>query len=213
MTCELSHTNNRNYQCMKTFKILFFAIILLTNTGCAVWKNNLSPAGSLDVAINNVITDFVYTSKLFKADPVFDVVIIDNIDYYVISICGAVNKIYPQIHDTIGARNNLFPTKFFVKGGKLFYWNDPEQAITQNVLDILSEFNHIDFDWRDREYNIPLNVPDGDPRVIYLPPVSIDDGKLGVAYYMCKNNFTNYKKTGVNTIKKHYRVPRLKCNK
>ena len=40
-------------------------------SGCTMWKKTLSGSGDIDVAINNSITDFINTSKLFKADSVF----------------------------------------------------------------------------------------------------------------------------------------------
>lgn len=182
-------------------------------SGCAVWKKTLSASGDVDVAINNSITDFFNTSKLFKADSVFAIDIIENEDIYVIGIGGAVNKIYPYIRDTIGAKNDLFPTKYLIRKGKLFYWNDPGEKITQEVIDVLSKYDAIDLDWRDREYNIPLNITDGEyGENVYIPPMVIDDAQKGIVYYICKSDFTIYKKTGFNTIYRHYKQPKLKCN-
>ena len=185
---------------------------MLAVSGCAVWKKSLSANGDIYVAINNCIIDFINTSNLFKADSIFAIDIIENEDIYVIGIGGAVNKIYPHIRDTIGAKNDLFPNKYIIREGKLFYWNDPKQEITQEIIDVLSRYDAIDLDWRNREYNIPLNIPDGDPRIIYIPPMVIDDAQKGIVYYICKNDFTIYKKTGFNTIYRHYKQPELKCN-
>lgn len=177
-----------------------------------MWKKTLSASGDIDVAINNSITDFINTSKLFRVDSVFAVNIIKNEDIYIVGIGGDVNKIYPYIRDTIGAKNDLFPTKYLIRKGKLFYWNDPEQKITQEIIDVLSKYDAIDLDWRDREYNIPLNISDGDPKVIYIPPMVIDDAQKGVVYYICNSDFTICKKTGFDTIYHHYKQPKLKCN-
>lgn len=197
---------------MKTRHYVFSMITVFIMSGCAVWKKTLSASGDIDVAINNSITDFINTSKLFKADSVFAIDIIENEDIYVIGIGGEVNKIYPYIRDTIGAKNDLFPTKYLIRKGKLFYWNDPEQKITQEIIDVLSKYNAIDLDWRDREYNIPLNITDGEyGENVYIPPMVIDDAQKGIVYYICKNNFTIYKKTGFNTIYHHYKQPKLKC--
>lgn len=195
-------------------KIRYYILLItmLAVSGCAVWKKSLSANGDIYVAINNCIIDFINTSNLFKADSIFAIDIIENEDIYVIGIGGAVNKIYPHIRDTIGAKNDLFPNKYIIREGKLFYWNDPKQEITQEIIDVLSRYDAIDLDWRNREYNIPLNIPDGDPRIIYIPPMVIDDAQKGIVYYICKNNFTIYKKTGFNTIYHHYKQPKLKCN-
>lgn len=164
-----------------------------------------------DNAVSNAIIDFVNTSKYFERDSVFEVGVAEREGYYIISIAGAYNKIYPQIRDSIGAKDDIFPTKFQIRDGKLFYWNDPDQAITQEMLDVLTRFNHIDFEWRDREYNIPLNIADGDPRVYYFPPIAINDGVEGVLYYICISNPLQYKKTGISHIRRHYRIPKLIC--
>lgn len=44
-------------------------------------------------------------------------------------------------------------------------------------------------------------------------PLIIDDGIEGVVYYICKNNYKYYKKTGANNINRHYKVPILDCKK
>lgn len=197
---------------MKTRHYVFSMIIVFIMSGCAAWKKTLSASGDIDIAINNSITDFINTSKLFKVDSVFAIDIIENEDIYVIGIGEAVNKIYPYIRDTIGAKNDLFPTKYLIRKGKLFYWNDPKQKITQEIIDVLSKYNAIDLDWRDREYNIPLNITDGEyGENVYIPPMVIDDAQKGIVYYICKNNFTIYKKTGFNTIYHHYKQPKLEC--
>lgn len=197
---------------MKTRHYVFSIITVFIMSGCAVWKKTLSASGDIDITINNSITDFINTSKLFKVDSVFAIDIIENEDIYVIGIGGAVNKIYPYIRDTIGAKNDLFPTKYLIRKGKLFYWNDPEQKITQEIIDVLSTYNAIDLDWRDREYNIPLNITDGEyGENVYIPPMVIDDAQKGIVYYICKNNFAIYKKTGFNTIYYHYKQPKLEC--
>lgn len=197
---------------MKIRYYIFFIITLFIIHSCSTWKKSLSTNGDIDVAINNSITDFINTSKLFNTDSVFVINIIDQEDFYIIGIGGAVNKVYPYIRDTIGAKNDLFPTKYMVIEEKLFYWNDPDQGITQEIIDILSQYDAIDLAWRDREYNIPLNISDGEyGENVYIPPMVIDDAQKGIVYYICKNDFTNYKKTGFNTILRHYKQPKLKC--
>lgn len=113
-------------------------------SNCAVWEKTLSASGDIDVAINNNITDFINTSKLFRVDSVFAIAITDMEDRYIIGIGRAVNKIYPYIRDTIGAKNDPFPTKYFIREGKLFYCNDPKQEITQEVIDVLSKYKSLE---------------------------------------------------------------------
>ena len=179
---------------MEIKRIFFIVILLYTASSCAVWKKTLSPNGGVNMAVSNVITDFVNTSRLFKADTVFTVSIIDREDHYIIGIGKAGNKVYPYFENVVGSKDDLFPTKYEIREGKLFYWNDPEQPIAQEIIDVLSQFNHIDLDWRDREYNIPLDIKDGDPQMQYLAPLAINDGIKSMVYYIHKNDFTNYKK-------------------
>lgn len=191
---------------------IFLIFAILAVSSCATWRNTLSSGGGIDDAISNSISDFINTSKLFETDSIFALSITEDEDCYIISIGGAVNKIYPNIRDTVGAKNDLFPTNYLIRDGRLFYWNNPEQKITQEMIDVLSQYNAIDLNWRDREYNVPLNIADGEyGENIYIPPMVIDDGKKGLIYYICKNDVTNYKKIGFDTIWRRYKQPKLKC--
>lgn len=186
---------------MRIFKIIFLlAAVFLLIESCATtkWKESLVSTGSINDAVNNIITDFMNTSKLSKMDSIFSIIITDTKDgIVIIGIGGAVNKIYPKLDFAIGTYDNIFPTRYLRKGNKLFYWNDSTQVITQEIVEVLKRYDHIDFSWSE-EY--------------IIPPLVIDDGKESVVYYLCKDNYTNYKKTGGNTITKYYPPPKLNCN-
>nr|WP_321437746.1 hypothetical protein [uncultured Bacteroides sp.] len=110
---------------------------------------------------------------------------------------GRVDKIFIKPENKIGTNNDkTFPTNYFIRNGKLFLWYDPNKSISTELMSILIQYNHIDSLWR-KEGNIP--------------PYTIDDGKKGVLYYFCKKNLKNYKKTGSNTINRHYSTPKLNC--
>ncbi|MDR0232702.1 MAG: hypothetical protein LBI82_11375 [Dysgonamonadaceae bacterium] len=187
---------------MKKYKLLFLFAILLLCENCAAaskWKETLVSKGDVNDAINNAITDFLHTSNLSKKDTIFSIVITDtNEGIIIIGIGGAVNKVYPRSENEIGTYDEIFPTQYVIRDNKLFYWNDAKQAITQDIISILEKYNHIDFHWSE-EY--------------VIPPLVIDDGKESVVYYFCKNDYKNYKKTGGNTIHRHYKPPKLNCNK
>lgn len=68
--------------------------------------------------------------------------------------------------------------------------------ITQDIIDVLKRYDHIDFNWQ-KSYD--------------LPPFLINDSPEGFVYYLYKNNLRNYKKIESNTIKKHYKIPQLEC--
>lgn len=181
---------------MKIYKFIVVASILLA-TSCAIWKKNLSPAGGLTAIIHNVITDFENTSKLFDRDSVFSVMVTDMDNYYIVGIGGVVNKIYPQKKEIIGVYDETLPNKYVIRKGKLFYWTEPNEKISEKIIDILTEYDQLDFNWRDEHDD--------------LPPLKIDDGKDGIVYYICKNNIIRYKKTGTNTLKKHFKIPHITC--
>jgi len=186
---------------MKTIKLLLLLAILLLLGNCAAskWKETLVSEGKITDAVSNAIIDFLNTSKLSKKDSIFEVLVTDTKDGIVkIGICGAVNKIYPRSENKIGTYDEIFPSQYIVRNGKLFYWSDTTQVITQEIISVLGKYNHIDFHWNE-EY--------------IIPPLLIDDGKEGIVYYFCKNDYKNYKKTGSNTIRQHFTSPKLNCNK
>lgn len=205
---------------MKTRYLIPAFVLMFSLHSCATWRNTLSPHGDINTMVSNCITDFCRTSKLFRKYNIFDLHIREEENIYIVSLGYATNLVYPGFRDTLGAKNNWFPTQYTIRDGKLFYWNDPEQPITKRMIDILLQYNAIDLEWRDREYNIPLNISDGESGYsLYIPPTVIDDGANGVVYYICKNDFTYYKKTGFDrffrclffTIFRHYKRPKMKC--
>lgn len=183
---------------MKKSILLLALSIFMLSCATSKWKETLVSEGDINLVVNNIITDFTHTSSLFKKDSVFSIIITDTNDgKLVIGIGEAVNKIYPKAGFKIGDYDDIIPNQYVIKEGKLFYWNDSKNITNQEIIDILKKYDYIDFKWHE-EYA--------------LPPLIIDDGAEGVVYYVCKNNYKNYKKTGANNIKKHYSPPVLNCN-
>ena len=201
---------------MRAYKLLFLLAIHILFESCATWKGFLVSEGNFNDAVNNVITDFLHTTKLSKTDTIFSVsfseyenIIYDhesnkvifipkNEDIIILSISGAGDKIYPSEKNKIGTYDEIFPTQYTIRDEKLFYWSDTTQVITQEIISVLERYNHIDFDWR-KEYDIP--------------PLGINDGGEAIVYYFCKNNLTSYKKKNADNIRRHYRTPKLKCKR
>jgi len=173
--------------------ILFFLFISYVTTSGREYTKLTG-----DDAVNSAISDFIKTSKLIKKLSTFSILItdIDN-GILIIGIVEANDKIYPRESNKVGTYDDIFPTKYKEVNNKLFYWNDSTQVITQEIIDVLEKYNHIDFDWS-KEYAIP--------------PIAHDDGQEGMVYYFCKDDYKKYKKTKASTIKKHYNPPKLKCN-
>jgi len=198
---------------MKKYKILFFLIITLLLNNCSTWKGSIVSSGSINEAVNNAITDFL-TTKLSKKGTIFGVLISDYVgvkynqenntviyipknDYiFIISVGKSDNKIYPREENKIGTYDNVFPTMYTIRDEKLFYWSDSTQVISKEIISVLEKYNHIDFEWH-KEYD--------------LPPLIINDGGEGIVYYFCKNDLSNYKKKRADTLRRHYRTPKLKC--
>ncbi|MDU1891754.1 MAG: hypothetical protein E6767_13795 [Dysgonomonas sp.] len=183
---------------MKKFILLLIIPVLMLSCATSKWKETLVSDGDINSVVNNIITDFTHTSGLFKKDSVFSIIITDTNDgKLIIGIGGAVNKIYPKADFKIGDYDDNIPNQYIIIEDKLFYWDDSKKTINQEIIDILKKYDHIDFKWHEEYALIPL---------------VIDDGAEGVVYYVCKNNYKNYKKTGANNIKKHYSPPVLNCN-
>jgi hypothetical protein len=183
---------------MKLYKLLFLLLFFLLFASCSTWRGALVSNGNLDDAINNTIADFLHTTKQRKTDTIFGIKITNINEKIVIGIGKADNKIYPRKENEIGTFDKVFPTRYTIKNGLLFYWSDTTQAITQEIISVLEEYNHIVFNWQD-EYN--------------LPPLVINDEAEGFVYYFCKNNLKNYKKKKANNLGQRYIIPKLICDK
>ena len=199
---------------MRTYKLLFLLAIPILFQNCATWKGTLVSSGDLNDAVNNAITDFLHTAKLSKKDTIFSISFSEyedviynrenneviytptREDRLIISVGKAEDKIYPREENKVGTYDKVFPTRYTIRDGKLFYWSDTTQVITQEIISVLKRYNHIDFDWR-KEYD--------------LPPLWHNDGGGGVVYYFCKNNLTNYKKKKADSMRQQYKTPKLKC--
>lgn len=185
---------------MKTIYLILLFIISYFFVSCATskWESNIKSIGSVDVAIENCITDFLNTSKLIKSDSIFSVSLVENNqDILIVGIAVPSDIIRPSYKNKVGTYNDLFPTKFLIKENILFYWNDSTVAISQEILNTLERYNHIDFSRTELQYEMITGVH--------------DDGVKGMVYYICKDDYKNYKKTGISNIVKHYKTPSIKC--
>lgn len=182
---------------MKTNYFLFLGFILLI-IGCSAWKEKLNTTGSQDDAVLNVVTDFLNSSGLSKKDSVFSVQV-RNIsdDILGVSIIGSYKKWVPNPDTKVGSKMPYFPSRYVEKEGKLFYWSDSTHVLTDDLVKTFSKYNLID----------SLNIG-----VTGMPDGIIDDSKKGVDYYICKGNFTKYKKVTTNKGIGYYDAPKLNCD-
>ena len=183
---------------MKKYIFILIVVVFIPFSHCATWRETLALKGNINDAINNSIVDFTHTSNLSKTDSVFTISVIDiNEETIIIGISVPSEVVYPTNKNKVGTFDNKFPTKYIINNSKLFFWNDSTQIITQEIFDILKQYNYIDFSRSELSYILVGGVH--------------NDGVKGVVYYICKNNLKNYKKIGSNALRKHYKPPKLQC--
>ena len=97
---------------------------------------------------------------------------------------------------TVGSKGTPLPSRYIEKNGKLFYWQDNDYALTEEMLAIL---------WK---YNLLCDDTDG---MIGIPTYTIDDRLKGAHYYLCKNDLSKYKRIVTWIASGYYELPKLKC--
>ena len=181
---------------MKRF-IIFLLFVLFI--GCGVWKNDLKENGNKTVIIENVLLDFSNTSRYYKKDSVFSISFYDiNQETIAVTILPYYNSLVLYPNDSIGQKSKSFPTHFIEMDNKLFYWYDFDEILKQSTIDKLIEYNIVYFA-NSNDFEIPENT-------------CIDEKTKGTAYYICKNNFKNYKKVLSSIGVGYYEPPELNCH-
>lgn len=179
---------------MKTnwLSILMFVFLL---ESCSPWKHAMVATGNQNDAVRNAIIDFLHTD-LAKRDSVFSITIKNiNEDILGVSILGERNKISVVTKNEIDYNYRAFPTKYFEKDGKLFYWVDSTERVPSELINKLSKMNRIDTAIVGK----------------YFPQRIRDDSQKGMDYYFCKHNLLNFKKVRTSTAIGWYESPKLKC--
>lgn len=184
---------------LKTIKYKYFLLVAVLISGsCSTWKKGLVKNGNEDQAIQNSITDFLYTSSISKNNSVFTVSVHDTIDLVVVSIFPNHNKLLPSSNTKIGYPTITIPTKYTERNRKLFYWYDSKEVLTYNIVRKLSNYRVID--------SINVNQFNG------FPANYIDDSQKAVNYFICKKDFLNYKKLTTSFAFGYFDMPKVKCN-
>jgi len=177
-------------------KRYFLAIIFLFGS-CSSWKNILIAEGNYNTAVQNAVHDFLNTSIHSKEGNVFsvDVESVNN-DIIRITILNDQDKLVPTPENRKGTNKPYFPTNYIEQEEKLFYWYDSTAVISDELIWILSRYNHID----------SINVNE----IVEIRGV-FDDSKKAVEYYFCKNNLLKYKKNVTRIGRGNYEPPKIKC--
>lgn len=154
--------------------------------------------GNQNDAVQNAIHDFLNKSRISKKSKVFNISItyINN-NVLAISILESIDKLMPDPDNKIGTNYPNFPTRYIEQAGKLFYWHDSTNVITDELVSVLAKYNQID----------STNV-----NGIVEIKGTLDETLKGVDYYFCKNNLLEYKKVITNRAIGWYAPPKLNCN-
>lgn len=173
-------------------------IIIIGCISCATPKFTLNKIGGLNEAINNAINDF-YHSKEASKGKIYDVSYkyLEN-NVIGISILDCTDgKVSISKEIKIGSTSNYFPTRYIEMGNSLFYWHDSTMLITENIINKLLEYNHIDSTYY---YNV-------ENYTFYS-----DDKTKATHYYFCSKNLAKYIKRKSNIALGYGILPKVKCN-
>ena len=181
---------------MKHLRLLILCAPILWGS-CAAWQHTLISTGNRNDAVNNAVTDFL-RSNLSKKGDTFIVYFADiNEDVIALGIGSSDFKVWVYPEDTIGS-HRIF-TRHLIKDGKLFYWDDPDYGLTQEMIDALVAFDHVD------STNFYGQVA--------YPSYGINEKEKGADYYFCKDDLTNYKRVITNIAIGWYDPPKLRCKR
>lgn len=199
---------------MISLKSGIYIIIILIRS--FVFIQNLNESPQKNEIIQYAINDFSKTSKLYKKNKSFSVTFHDTITslsqiqkedgifypqtdkvYYNISGVSItpIDYIFFLPPEPIIGDKRL-PNNFFEIEGKLFYWHNKEDSLSQESLDLIKKYNLIQFN---------------ENGLVIYPDLSTDDSQKAVDYYFCKNNFKIFKKVISKIGIGYYTPPKLNC--
>jgi len=200
-------------------RIIYLVTLLLMFSCSSLIKSLVTTGENLqETAIHNAILDFSTHCKLFKKDSVFHVSFEDSVFNEAILV-RVDEKNYKDGRTHEWKRGSLYdgvvavtivaeledyqhyyseetkdklPSRYIIKNGKLFYWQDKNYPVTEEMIAVLWEYNLLQTD-------------------LIIPEFSIDDSKKGAHYYFCKNDLLKYKKVITNIGLGYYKPPEFKC--
>lgn len=174
-------------------KLIILFTISVSFINCNTVKSQLKSDENQDLPIQIAIIDFEET-RLYKLGKVFKVNKKDlNENLILVDIIeDEENKYLYSLSKPI--EDNILPSRYFEKNGKLFIWWDNQYKINQEMFEVLKKYDMLKDDeggW-----------------ISILDPIS-DDSKKGAEYFFCKNDLKIYKRfiTNISTTP----PPRLKC--
>ncbi len=174
----------------------FILFCLAVNNGCNNSKISSIQSDKKD-HILIAISDFSNSNKLYNNYNVFRIWKYRFPDSKI--ICVSISRSNGKIlwsGDTSGIRDKHIPSRYFEKGGKLFYWWDEAHGINDTTISILNKYGVLQ---DDDNGNVKLLEPRN------------DDSQKAFHYYFCKDEFVGFKKVITNLGVGYYEIPSLKC--
>jgi hypothetical protein len=142
------------------------------------------------------IVDNIKNNTIVRVGVSNSISVIDTIDNdTVYQIIGEDNPVIWLNKNKVSVSYRAFPTGVMERNGKLFFWYDETQSVTDTIINTLYKYNFVD--------TMIVNM--------YIPDRIINDAKKGADYYFCKDNLSKYKKVITNRAIGHYKPPKLKC--
>lgn len=165
--------------------------------GCATFKKELIKSGGRNEVIQNAILDFSRTTRLYEGDTVFSIRTGEDKEILIVRIGKNTTKLLLTAATRAGGKNNVLPTRFKEKDGKLFIWWDDNYPLTEEAIAVFHKYDLFQ---------------DDEGGVITVPDFAIDDARKSAHYYFCKSDLSKYKKVVTNKGIGYYDLPKLKCN-
>jgi hypothetical protein len=110
----------------------------------------------------------------------------------------AYHPYYVTLADTLGSTR--LPTRHVIKDGKLFYWYDADYGLSEEMINVLLDYNLAE----------RINVSD----ISYLGLIGKNQDFVDVAdYYFCNNDPSNYKRVITNIATGWYKPPTIRCRR
>lgn len=195
-------------------KYLLSTLISIFLLNCTSYKKSLVSNGSKNQVIENVIIDFTNTSRLYKKHDVFEIKIIDTLykqrlekidertyswvhgepyeAIIAIKVIPITNKFTYLLSDSLGYKKDYLPSRHKEQDDKLFIWDDNSVETNDENVDILRKYEMVKEDYTGAVF-------------------VVDESQKGVHYYMCRNDFTKYKKITTNIGIGYYDAPKVEC--
>ena len=193
-----------------TKRIFTYLTVLILIISCSTYRDSLILYGNKNQAIRNTIIDFRNSSRIYKKHKVFEVEFIDTLyrkelekidernyrwingkpyeNIFAINISAMTNKLVYSISDSL----KYLPNRYIEQDGKLFFWKDDNYELDKETIEIFKKYEVV------REGGLS-------------PEFVIDETKKAVDYFICRSDFTKYKKVTTSTAIGYFDAPKVNC--